>query len=225
MRNLFIILLYMASNKIKLFKIIPIIFGFLLGFIYCLTYKSEDLIETFSLGDDCPDLLIRKGTHLQLINTKRRRVPGVNPVSFKNLDEYLEYVRYMRSAGKNCPILYFQETYDAQNNKGYRLLPDPMEPNAGLPSNMPNYQKEIDKLPKLIPSMLLMDSNRDDPPFNQNQFAGFDEQDQYVGAITPLDKIQSIDDPMSKNWGGHDVTIQAIKSGKYKNRTRNPAKF
>ena len=78
---------------------------------------------------------------------------------------------------------------------------------------------------KLNPSFLLMDSNRDDPPFNQNQFSGFDEQDQYVGAITPLDKIQSADDPMSKNWGGHDVTIQAIKSGKYKNRTRQPAKF
>ena len=210
------------ASKNKTRTIFPILIAFFVGFLFCLTYKSEDLIENFSHSDGCPDLLIRKGTHLQLIDTKNRRIPGINPINFQNLDEYVQYVRFLKSTGKNCPILYFQETYDAQNKKGYRLLPDPMEPSAGLPSNMPAYQKEFDKLPKLIPNILLMDSNRDDPPYNQNQFSGFDEQDQYVGAITPLDKIQSIDDPMNKNWAGHKVTIQSVQSGKYKGRTRQP---
>ena len=32
-----------------------------------------------------------------------------------------------------------------------------------------------------------MDANRDDPPYNQNNYAGIDPQDQYVGVRTPLD--------------------------------------
>ncbi len=212
----------MASNKNK--RVIPIMIAFFIGFLFCLTYKSEDLIEHYSNSDDCPDLLIRRGTRLQLINTKNKRIPGINPIYFQNLDEYVQYIRFLKSTGKNCPILYFQETYDTQNRKGYRLLPDPLEPNAGLPSHINPAQKELDKIPKLIPNVLLMDSNRDDPPYNQNQYSGFDEQDQYVGAITPLDKIQSVDDPMNKNWGGHKVTIQSLRSGKYKKRTRQPSK-
>ena len=32
-----------------------------------------------------------------------------------------------QSERNHCPVLYFQETYDAQNNKGYRMLPDLVE--------------------------------------------------------------------------------------------------
>jgi len=70
--------------------------------------------------------------------------------------------------------------------------------------------------------VLLTDANRDDPPFNQNQFAGFDGNDQYIGVKTPLDEVEYIEDPMSKNWGGHATTHKAILSGKFKGRTRQP---
>lgn len=207
-----------------------IVIAFLLGFLFCSTYKSSDLIENFKgevNKNDCPNKLIRKGNVLHLLNTKKPNIPGVNPIIFKNLEEYVEYIKYKRSQGIHCPILYYQETYNTQGQKGLRLLPDPLEPNAGLPSNTRNMnaiQRALDDLPETDNEMLLLDANRDDPPYNQNQYSGFDANDQYIGVKTPLDKIDSRNNPMSKNWGGHQVTVDAVKSGQYKGRTRGPPK-
>jgi len=60
-------------------------------------------------------------------------------------------------------------------------LDDPLNPTAGLPSNQPRRQ---------APTVKLTDANRDDPPYNQNNYAGIDPQDQYVGVKTPLDNIE-----------------------------------
>ena len=70
-----------------------------------------------------------------------------------------------------------------------------------------------------------MDANRDDPPFNQNNFAGFDAEDQYVGLKTPLDNIHLLGDngsltPIDSNWCGAECTNNAIKAGKFEGRTR-----
>ena len=127
-----------------------------------------------------------------------------------------DYFKFQKSQGINCPVLYFQETYDAQNRAGYRLLANPLEPHGGLNLTKPGKKGEPVRV-------MLTDANRDDPPFNQNQFAGFDGQDQYVGVKTPLDEVEYVEDPMSKNWGGHEVTHKAILSGKFKGRTRQPA--
>ena len=44
-------------------------------------------------------------------------IPGVNPIKFSNLEEYAEYVKWGQKVGLKCPILYFEQTYDAQNNR------------------------------------------------------------------------------------------------------------
>ena len=68
---------------------------FLLGFYFCLTYKSRllKLRENFK-GSNCPNILIKKGKELHLENTKKAKVPGVNPIIFKSLEEYAEYVAW-----------------------------------------------------------------------------------------------------------------------------------
>ena len=196
-------------------KITLIIIAFIIGVMFCLTQKSESFYESFDT-QSCPNMLVRKGEKFHLINTKTLRVPGVNPVIFNNLEEYEDYFKFQKSQGINCPVLYFQETYDAQNRAGYRLLANPLEPHGGLNLTKPGKKGEPVRA-------LLTDANRDDPPFNQNQFAGFDAQDQYVGVKTPLDEVEYVEDPMSKNWGGHETTHKAILSGKFKGRTRQPA--
>ena len=50
-----------------------ILFIFILGLLFCVSYKSYDFEETFSLIDKCPNLLIKKGKELFLLNTKKRR--------------------------------------------------------------------------------------------------------------------------------------------------------
>ena len=71
---------------------------------------------------------------------------------------------------------------------------------------------------------MLTDANRDNPPYNQNNYSGYDGDDQEIGVITPLDNVKSpynpSPNPMAKNWGGHEYTDQMLKMGAFKDRTR-----
>ena len=171
-------------NKIKLIIILSM---FLLGLYFVSTTKPGlfKIKETFK-GNNCPNVLIKKGKELHLVNTRKATVPGVNPIIFKSLEEYAKYVEWSQKVGLKCPILYYEETYNTQNQKGLRLLDDPLNPSAGLSSNLPIRK---------APTMDLIDANRDDPPYNQNNYAGIDPQDQYIGVKTPLDNIKLTQDP------------------------------
>jgi len=70
------------------------------------------------------------------------------------------------------------------------------------------------------------DSTRDHPPFNQNQYAGFDPYNQHLGSYTDIDQIHDStinqnpalglsDNPMDPNWGGIMFTRRQVNSGKY----------
>ena len=211
-----------------------IILAFLLGFYFCCTYKhnitegfepeeygpqvyesNQYKVHSDKFNKDCPNLLLREGNVLHLINTRAPRIPGINPVVFNNLDEYVDYWEFQRENGIKCPVLYFQETYDAQNRKGYRLLVNPLEPNAGIESVFKQKKPERVK-------QLLSDANLSKPDFNQNQFSSFDPEDQTIGLETKTDREQHAEDPMSKSWKGHEYTHEAVLSGKFEGRTRKP---
>ena len=70
----------------KSIRIIIILVLFVLGLIYVTTYKHIHLVETFELNNKCPNLLVKKGNELHLVNTKKALIPGVNPIIFKSLD-------------------------------------------------------------------------------------------------------------------------------------------
>ena len=199
-------------------KLIVISVLFFIGLYFCATYKSGDLLENFKSSDlsNCPDLLIKKGAKLHLLNSRKAKIPGVNPIEFDNLEEYAEYIKWSKKVGIKCPILYYEQTYNTQNERGFRMLDDPLNPSAGLPSN--NIQR-------MASTQMLTDANRDDPPYNQNNFSGFDSEDQNIGVKTPLDTINLQTDkgsltPVDSNWCGASCTKQAIKNGKFDGRTR-----
>ena len=81
----------------------------------------------------CPNLLIQKDSKFHLYNSKLAEIPGVNPIEFDNLEEYVEFLDWQRSQGIRCPVLYLQSTYDAQGNQVYKVRPSVSEPQAGLP--------------------------------------------------------------------------------------------
>ena len=116
------------------YKLVAIAIAFLFGLYFCLSYKSENLLENFLGIGQCPTMLVKKGKELHLINTKKARIPGVNPLKFNNLEEYAEYIKWSQKVGIKCPILYYEQTYNTQNERGFRLLDDPLNPSAGLPS-------------------------------------------------------------------------------------------
>jgi hypothetical protein len=201
----------------KSIRIIIILVLFVLGLLYVTTYKHIHLVETFELNNKCPNLLVKKGTELHLVNTKKAIIPGVNPIKFKNLEEYAEFIKYQKYMKINCPILYYEETYDTQNNKGYRLLNSPFDKKTGMPSNFSNnYNIHNRKTVKI------KDATLDKPPYNKNQYHGFDEQNQRIGLKTKIDdiKLEEIN-PMETHWKGDAATRKSIENGDFVGRTRN----
>ena len=190
-------------------NIVVIFIIFLLGLYYVIKYPT---VEGFAHKEyRCPTILIQKGSEFYLYNSKIAEVPGVNPLRFSNLEEYVEFTKWQRSQGMLCPILYVQEAYDAQGKRVYKARPSPTDLQGGLPDyalNQPDQSK-------------LFDASHDDKPYNTNNYPGFDPQNQYVGLDTPLDKMFQESkgavspNPMDPNWGGADYTQSLVDKGYY----------
>ena len=216
---------------------------FLLGLYFYAKGSCECGIEGFtnSKGQRCPDMLIQKGSKFYLYNSKVAQVPGVNPIEFNNLEDYTEFLDWQRSQNIRCPVLYLQETYDAQGNRVYKTRPSVSEPQAGLP---PSNQPPIgiaSQVPPLMESALepvgepaypnptlLVDATRNDPPYNQGSYPAYDQTSYYIGRTTPLDVMDMQQEaakvspnPMDPNWGGSEYTQSLVDKGYYKENEVN----
>ncbi len=179
--------------------------------------------EGFSLLNKprCPDILIQKDKFFFLYNSKLEKVPGVNPIQFDNLEQYVEFLEWQRGQGIICPVLYLQKTYDTQGNSVYKVRPSVTEPQGGLP---PSIITSPDKYPPQNPNpTLLIDATRNDKPYNENSVPAYDQSSFYVGATTPLDMMDQSEqhllysaNAMDENWGGAKYTQSLIEKGVYK---------
>ena len=200
------------------------------------TSGSDGFTNNQSTGPRCPNLLIQKGSRFYLYNSKLAQIPGVNPVEFDNLEDYTEFLDWQRSQNIRCPVLFLQETYDAQGNRVYKSRPSVSEPQAGLP---PSAAAPIGIASQVSPMMetalepigedaypnptLLVDATRNDPPYNQGSYPAHDQTSYYIGTTTPLDemdiaseKAKISPDPMNPNWGGAEYTQDLVDKGYYK---------
>jgi len=194
---------------------------FLAGLYFYAKYTGTKYSESFTnnnIEKRCPDILIQKDSKFYLHNSKLAKVPGVNPIEFENLEDYTEFLDWQRSQGIRCPVLFLQQTYDAQGNPVYKVRPGVTEQQGGLPPSHP-----------LPPNpTLLVDATRNDPPYNINSMPSFDQSSYYVGTTTPLDKMNNnayqeenmlysgpTPDPMEPNWGGADYTQSLVDKGYY----------
>jgi hypothetical protein len=192
---------------------------------------AEGLTNNTTSGQRCPNLLIQKGSRFYLYNSKLAKVPGVNPIEFDNLEDYTEFLDWQKSQNIRCPVLYLQETYDAQGNPVYKARPSVSEPQAGLPPSIASSSGDIimesslgdaNSLAYPDPS-LLVDATRNDPPYNYNSYPAYDQTDYYIGKTTPLDAMNVYEenknispDPMNPNWGGSSYTEELVDKGYYK---------
>lgn len=176
-------------------------------------------------GQRCPNILIQHGTEIFLYNSKVAKVPGVNPIRFKSLEDYSEFMEWLHGRGIRCPILFLQYSYDAQGNAVYKIRPSPTDLQGGLSPNVP-YS------PAPATLVHMMDASRDNPPFNNEMYAGFDPLNFNMGDHTPLDAafrekeltMTYSDNPMDANWGGTRYSESVVNSGVYADRTRPDGK-
>ena len=192
---------------------------FMAGCYVCLHYNKYTVIEGFS-ENSCPNVLLKEGQFIYLYNSKKAQIPGLNPLRFNNLEEYSEFLNWQRSQGIRCPVLFLQQLEDAQGQTSFQIRPSVFEQQGGLPPSLANATKD-----NKGEETKLYDASRDDPKFNQNDYAGFDPQNQYIGLNTPLDKMFNekeedlkSDNPMDSNWAGGAYSKQQVKDGKYADR-------
>jgi len=208
-------------------KLFLIIIVFILGLYFTCNYTSKNVIEGFDVSkNSCPNILIQKGTELYLHNSRRAKIPGVNPVKFNNLEEYVEFLDWQRSQNINCPVLFLQHSYDTQGKPIYKVRPSPTDTQGGLPSVL-TYGTDSQAIPLTVQKpkqTKLIDASRDDAPYNNNSYPGYDPINLQQGEYTPLDKMfneqetsgHKSTNAMDVNWGGIQYTEQAIDAGLYK---------
>lgn len=169
----------------------------------------------------CPNILIQHGNEIFLYNSKVEKVPGVNPIRFSNLDDYSEFMEWLQGRGIRCPVLFLQFSYDSQGNAVYKMRPSPTDLQGGLSPNVP-YS------PAPAALVELMDASRDNPPFNNQMYDGYDPLNFNIGDYTSQDAafgakeltMQYSDNPMDSNWGGIRYSESVVDSGAYVDRTR-----
>jgi len=216
---------------------------FFIGLYFYAKYSNSKYTEGLTNNNNnklrCPNLLIQKGSRFYLYTTKVEKVPGVNPIEFENLEDYSEFLKWQRSQGIRCPVLYLQESYDTQGKSVYKVRPSVSEPQGGLPPSV-SHKKDMpisiasssgpmireskeSKLSYPNPT-LLVDATRNDPPYNKNSYPSFDPSNYYTGTTTPLDmmnikqkKAKISPDPMDSNWGGAKYTQNLVDKGYYRN--------
>jgi hypothetical protein len=156
----------------------------------------EGFIEPSDKGFKCPNVLIQKGVKYYLYNSKLAEVPGVNPIQFEHLEDYVEFMDWQRSQGIRCPILYLQHSYNAQGDAVYKVRPDPLDLQGGLPPAPPiNTTSSCNKTLNIIDSNDFID----------------------VSKITEKDTENMLFSPnaMDDNWGGVQYTEKLVEAGVY----------
>ena len=192
------------------FLMVFIIIVFLvIGYYFTLSNNSKlesKNIEGFTLNENeemfknCPTSLIKNGSKYYLFNNNIPEKEGVNPYVMDSLDEYIELLEYQRKKGIDCPVLYVEKNYNAQGMSEYRVKRSPGNSTRGN-SSIPKAKKP--------PLTKLLDAHRESSVYNQNQYAGFDKNNLYIGEYTPLDKRfhayeneEASPNAMDPNWGG-----------------------
>lgn len=190
---------------------------FIIGLLFTVTHTSQDVREAFegrertnANRDRCPNLLIQKGSKLYLHNSRLASVPGVNPLKFNNLEEYVEFMDWQRGQGIRCPVLYLQHSFDAQGKPVYQIRPGPLDLQGGLPpvatSGVADAHANAD----------LIENDADKPPANANSYPPFDPMEPNVGSAYAKRKPKGLSaNPMDPNWGGDAYTQAQIDAGKY----------
>lgn len=186
--------------------------------------KAETASFDTNNSQRCPNILIQHGSEIFLYNSKVEKVPGVNPIRFKSLEDYSEFMDWLNGRGIRCPILFLQFSYDAQGNAVYKMRPSPVDLQGGLSPNVP-YS------PAPAALVQMMDASRDNPPFNNQMYDGFDPLNFNMGDYTTQDAefrakeltMKYSDNPMDANWGGKTFSESVVDSGVYIDRTRPDA--
>jgi hypothetical protein len=154
-----------VRNIIILFLILV----FLSGFVVVSNNNIYKDNSSQTLKTSCPNILLRNGNKLSLLNTK---TPDIKPIIFNSLEEYKKYHDKQEKNGTTCPILYVQEENDTQGKDVYKIYPNPFSVETGL-LTMPLTQG--------IETMVTEKQIDDVMMLSQSGYTGYNTQELNIG--------------------------------------------
>lgn len=196
---------------------------FLAGLYFYTKYDENKIVEeamtnNITTNKRCPNILLQKGSRFYLYNSKLAIIPGVNPISFDNLEDYTEFLDWQHSQGIRCPVLYLQQSYDTQGSEVYKVRPDIIEPEGGMSPVAPSYISN-----RLSQPTYKSRSNIDEKAFNANKFNTYESTPYTLSKMTEQEEIDyehkrkgKSPNPMDPNWGGAEYTQSLVDKGYYK---------
>ena len=192
--------------------LILIIIVFLAGIYFVAMYgdpKSLEGLATMTGETRCPNMLIQKGSRFHLYNSNLAQVPGVNPVEFENLEDYVEFISWQHSQGIRCPVLYLQQTYDAQGQSVYKARPSVTEPQGGLPPALSTQPTNFN--PNYAGSPTINQPTSDADLSNAAVLNGNEESENMLFSPNAMDDT----------WGGKRYTQKLVDAGYYEGNEVN----
>ena len=201
--------------KVLRLGFVGIVFVLGLYFLYASNQFQRDQAEKEAFESkplpQCPDLLIQEYGKFYLYNRRLARVPGVNPIVFDNLNGYVEFMKWQRSQGLSCKVLYLQKSINAQGEVDYAGWR--REDWQGIDTINASDRKR-DKRAERRRTRILMDNVLSD-----KQIVSFDPDDQLIGSKNPIDRKFTRSatkgglsvNPMDTNWGGPEFTNENTK--------------
>ena len=189
-------------------KLLIIGIVFILGLYFVCAYPTYESFSRINrIPYRCPNILYQDGSKIFLYNSKLANVPGVNPVQFNNLEDYVEFSEWQRGEGIKCPILYLQKSKDIQGKTVYNGTIDSTNPIGELPSYSlgPGHSN----------------SNIMPIPNNTSELLNNDMRDIANHIKTPIDNIFQAGTGVSPfatdpNWGGTAYTQKLVDAGVFK---------
>jgi len=203
-------ILLQSGNKVMLYNtsvpikegINPIQFENLDGYIEYLENQRKN-------GEICPVLFLQKEMGIQGKDIYRIR-PNLNNMNGE-ITSLLSTYKPIQEKMKN------RDDHDEDNDRNAGRNEDGnvdenSDENSGENDNDRNKNKVVKQ----------MDASRENPPYNQGNYSGFDPTSLYVGVYTDVDQLHDStekdpisDNPMDPNWGGVLYTEKQVRSGKY----------
>lgn len=215
------------KDILKILFFITIFLGGL--YFYTIYNNTKEGLTNIKGEQRCPNLLIQKDSKFYLYNSNIAQVPGVNPIEFNNLEDYVEFLEWQRAAGIICPVLYLQNSYDAQGNRVYKVRPSVTELQGGLPpSAFPAAFPESTQNPVYLGNIEMDELPLPGQSLNNNQksnslpvISANDITQKNLNPNANSDNLLYSPNAMDDNWGGEEYTEQLVDSGYFKGNEAN----
>lgn len=95
------------------------------------------------VNPECPNVIMESGGQIHLYNTRKAKVPGVNPITLSSLTDYPQLMAFLNAKGMNCPALFLRQGRNAMGeiemeqlvvSPGGEMVPLWRRPGLGAPA-------------------------------------------------------------------------------------------